>query len=45
MEYLINLEFYELFKINGVDLTQGQGLALYQRLVYLKTLMTKLGPI
>lgn len=45
MEYLIQLEFYELFKINGVDLTSGQGLALYQRLVYLKTLLTKLAPI
>jgi hypothetical protein len=45
LEYLIHLEFYELFKINAVDLTKGAGLDLYRRLVYLKTLITKLSPI
>ena len=42
LEYLICLQFYQLFKVNGKDLTQGQGLELYKRLVYLKTLMLKL---
>jgi len=45
LEYLIQLQFYQLFKINGEDLTTGHGLELYKRLVYLKTLMTKLGPV
>jgi hypothetical protein len=26
LEYLIQLQFYQLFKINGEDLTKGQGL-------------------
>jgi hypothetical protein len=45
LEYLIQLQFYQLFKVNGEDLTTGQGLELYKRLVYLKTLLTKLGPV
>ena len=45
LEYTIHLHFYELFKINGIDLTVGKGLELYQRLVYLKTVLLKLGPI
>ena len=45
LEYLIQLQFYQLFKINGEDLTKGQGLELYKRLVYLKTLLTKLSPV
>lgn len=45
LQYLIQLQFYQLFKINGEDLTKGQGLELYKRLVYLKTLMTKLSPV
>jgi hypothetical protein len=34
-----------LFRLNAVDLTQGQGLELYKRLVYLKTLLLKLEPV
>lgn len=34
-----------LFKLNGVDLTTGKGLELYKNLLYLKTLMMKLGPV
>lgn len=45
LEYLIQLEFYELFRINAVDLTKGAGLELYKRLVYLKTLLMKLAPV
>lgn len=45
LEYLIQLEFYELFRINAVDLTKGTGLELYKRLVYLKTLLMKLSPV
>ena len=45
MEYLLQLQFYQLFKINGEDLTKGQGFELYQRMAYLKTLLTKLSPV
>lgn len=45
LEYLIQLQFYQLFKINGEDLSSGDGLELYKRLAYLKTLLTKLGPV
>lgn len=45
LEYLIQLQFYQLFRINGEDLTKGEGLELYKRLVYLKTLLTKLAPV
>ena len=45
LEYLIQLQFYQLFRINGGDLTKGEGLELYKRLVYLKTLLTKLAPV
>lgn len=45
LEYLIQLEFYELFRINAVDLTKETGLELYKRLVYLKTLLLKLSPV
>lgn len=34
-----------MFRLNAVDLTQGQGLELYKRLVYLKTLLLKLEPV
>lgn len=44
-EYLICLKFYQLFKLKGIDFTEGEGLSLYQRLVYLKTLILKLGPV
>ena len=36
---------YELFRLNSADFTTGPGLSLYQRLVYLKTLILKLGPV
>lgn len=36
---------YELFRLNAADFTQGPGLRLYQRLVYLKTLILKLTPV
>jgi len=39
------LKLYELYKINGKSLTTGDGLDLYKRLAYLKTLMLKLQPI
>jgi len=45
IEYLISLKTYELFKINGEDFTKGAGLELYQRLAYLKVLLTKLAPV
>ena len=45
MEYLILLKLYELFKINGKTLTSGNGLELYKRLAYLKTLLLKLQPV
>lgn len=45
LEYLIQLQFYQLEKINGEDLTSGQGLELYKRMAYLKTLLTKLTPV
>lgn len=44
-QYLIELHFYILFRINGVDLTQGKGFELYKNLLYLKTLMMKLSPL
>jgi hypothetical protein len=44
-QYLIELHFYVLFKLNGVSLTEGKGLELYKNLIYLKTLMMKLGPV
>lgn len=45
LEYLIQLQFYQLFKINAENLAEGEGLELYKRLAYLKTLMTKLAPV
>jgi len=45
LEYLVQLQFYQLEKINGEDLTSGQGLELYKRMAYLKTLLTKLTPV
>lgn len=44
-QYIIELHFYILFKLNGTDLTTGKGLELIKSLLYLKTLMMKLGPI
>lgn len=44
-EYLICLKFYELFRLNAADFTAGPGLRLYERLVYLKTLILKLAPV
>ena len=44
-QYLIELHFYVLFKLNGVTLTEGKGLELYKNLIYLKTLMMKLSPV
>lgn len=44
-EYLICLKMYELFRLNMADFTSGPGLRLYQRLVYLKTLILKLAPV
>ena len=41
----VNFNIVQLFKINGEDLTKGQGLELYKRLAYLKTLLTKLSPV
>lgn len=34
-----------MFRLQGRDLTSGQGLALIKNLIYLKTLLMKLGPI
>lgn len=45
LEYLIHLQYYQLFKVNGESLTEGEGLELYKRLAYLKTLLTKLSPV
>lgn len=36
---------YELFRLNAADFTSGPGLRLYQRLLYLKTLILKLAPV
>ena len=45
LEYLMLLKLYELFKLNGKSLTAGNGLELYKRLAYLKTLLLKLQPV
>jgi hypothetical protein len=45
LEYIMLLKLYELFKINGKTLEQGNGLELYKRLAYLKTLLLKLAPV
>ena len=45
LQYLTELQFYVLFRLEGRDLTSGQGLNLYKNLLYLKTLLMKLGPI
>lgn len=39
------LKLYELFKLSGKSLTTGNGLDLYKRLAYLKTLLLKLQPV
>lgn len=45
MNYLIHLHFYEIMKINACDLTRGIPLKMMEKLIYLKTLLLKLGPI
>lgn len=45
LEYVMLLKLYELFKLNGRSLTSGNGLELYKRLAYLKTLLLKLQPV
>ena len=45
LEYLMLLKLYQLFRINGKSVTSGNGLELYQRLAYLKTLLLKLQPV
>lgn len=45
LEYLIQLHFYIGFKLEGVDLANGEGFELYKQLIYLKTLLGKLAPL
>ena len=44
-EYLVCLKFYQLFRLNGIKLNEEEGLELYQRMTYLKTLLLKLSPV
>lgn len=45
LQYLTELHFYVMFRLEGKSLADGEGFNLYKNLLYLKTLLMKLGPI